>query len=313
MADPHDTPDPLASDIERIHALRDQGRLTPAEAERLVAVLRGEAPNADDDAVASDVGATAGARAGSSASARTAPTGGADGPTAGAAELAPPSASGPEPASPGDLGAAEGSGARWFVIELLAADLNVTAVAGIDEPRLQRTVEGATLERHGDGWRLRYRSDRGRWGVWGNQPERIDVEIPSELGIELDVKAGDVTLTGVRSVRGRMLAGDLEIEGAAHVDVDKKAGDLTARIRPSSGRQRLVSKAGDLEVTLLPGSDVRVTADVKVGDLHADGPGLQGRRDSHGIGQRYRGTLGAGTAELELRLAAGSLRLRTET
>ena len=279
----HDSNDPLARDVERITALRDQGRLTDAEAERLIAVLRGDAPAPPTAATPASVPA----------------------PPRVATEASATESSRP----------ADDLGVRWLTIEMLAADLLVEPQPGLEAPRLRREVEDATLEPHGGGWRLRYRVDLGSWSVFGNHrgaPARIEVDVPEGMGVELDVKAGDVEIRGVSHVRGHMLAGDLLIDGASYVDVDKKAGDFEARIRPTSGKQRLVAKAGDLDVVLLPGSDVRVSADVKVGDLSVKGPGLQGERNSQGIGQRYSGTLGAGAAELELLLAAGSMTLRTE-
>lgn len=297
MASERDRNDPIARDVERIEALRDDGRLTAEEAARLISVLRGQA----DASV---------------------PTSPASGPTAVPDDAAPAEAAPAEPAPEGAAPAAseaapsevpsETAARRWLVVEMLAADLQVTPVAGSAEPRLRASVEGATLQPDGDGWRLRYRRDGSSWWMMGNRPERIEVEVPEELGVDLDVKAGDVTLQGVRFVRGRMLAGDLAIDGAEYVDVDKKAGDFSARIRPKRGRQRLTSKAGDLDVTLLPGSDVRVNASVKVGDLRVEGAGMRGDHQSQGIGHRYQGTLGAGEAELELTLAAGSLTLAAE-
>jgi hypothetical protein len=205
-------------------------------------------------------------------------------------------------------------GVSWLVTEMLAADLVVEAKPGIAAPSLRKPVEDATLEREGDGWRLRYRTEWSNWSIFGGRsgPDRIEVDVPEGMGVELDVKAGDVSVRGVAHVRGRMLAGDLVIDGASFVDVDKKAGDFEARIRPTVGKQRLVAKAGDLDVVLLPGSDVRISASVKVGDLRIRGEGFEGSRESHGIGHRQSLTLGAGTAELELRLSAGSLTLKSE-
>ena len=318
----HDSNDPLARDIERINVLRDQGRLTGAEADRLIAVLRGAAPAAEIDADS---------RAAADATADAAPMS-ADEPAVAAPQAplpperptpptppappAPPTAPTP-PTTPATRAsrARDDMGVPWLVTEMLAADLVVEAKPGIDTPSLRKPVQDATLEREGDGWRLRYRTEWSNWSIFGGRsggPDRIEVDVPEGMGVELDVKAGDVTVRGVSHVRGRMLAGDLVIDGASFVDVDKKAGDFEARIRPTAGTQRLVAKAGDLDVVLLPGSDVRVSASVKVGDLRIRGEGFKGSRESQGIGHRQSLTLGAGTAGLGLRLSAGSLTLKAE-
>ncbi len=301
MTSEHDTNDPLARDVERILALRDSGRLSAAEADKLIAVLRGEAPN-DVEPVTemSDAPDAEAATPGAQSEPSVPP----------APAAPPPSASGQE--RPGPAARPDAVGVRWLTLAVAAADLRVTPGEAGSEPRLREEVEGATLEATSDGWRLEYRVDRGSWWGIGSSPARLDVEVPSDAGVVLDVKAGDVELEGVRYVRGRMLAGDLLIDGAEEVDVDKKAGDFTARIRPTSGRHRLVAKAGDLDVTLLRGADVSVSANVKVGDLDTSGAGLEGERSSRGVGQRYSGRLGSGSAELELSLTAGSLRLRSE-
>ncbi len=318
----HDSNDPLARDIERINVLRDQGRLTGAEADRLIAVLRGAAPAAEIDA---DSGAAADATAAAAPMSADEPAVAAPQaplpperptPPTPPAPPAPPTAPTP-PTTPATRAsrARDDMGVPWLVTEMLAADLVVEAKPGIDTPSLRKPVQDATLEREGDGWRLRYRTEWSNWSIFGGRsggPDRIEVDVPEGMGVELDVKAGDVTVRGVSHVRGRMLAGDLVIDGASFVDVDKKAGDFEARIRPTAGTQRLVAKAGDLDVVLLPGSDVRVSASVKVGDLRIRGEGFKGSRESQGIGHRQSLTLGAGTAELELRLSAGSMTLKTE-
>lgn len=319
----------LQRDIDRITALRDQGRLSDEEARRLIAVLRGDIPDdePEPDAVPSEpsdraapaaqaprvetVGDAGDASDGALREAGAAADealGAVAGAFAGAFASATSAAAGSAAATP-----AEDLGVTWLVAEAVAADLVVESVATVPEPRLRRPVEDAVLERHGEGWRLRYRNDLSNWTFFGRNrgPERIELELPAGMGVHLDVKAGDVRLQGVTHVRGRMLAGDLHVDGAAYVDVDKKAGDLEVRMRPTGGAQRLVAKAGDVDVTFAPGSDVRVSADVKVGDLRVDGDQLQGERSSKGVGHRYVGTIGAGSAELTVRLTAGSLRLRS--
>ncbi len=272
--------------------------------------MRGAAPDIEAD-IEADAETDAETVAETAAESDAAPVGT---PAAARAPQPPPTTTGgvtkPATAQPRD-----DMGVAWLVTEMLAADLVVEAKPGIAAPSLRKPVEDATLEPEGDGWRLRYRTEWSGWSIFGSRrdgPDRIEVDVPEGMGLELDVKAGDVTVRGVAHVRGRMLAGDLMIDGASFVDVDKKAGDFEARIRPTAGKQRLVAKAGDLDVVLLPGSDVRVSATVKVGDLRIRGDGVKGSRESQGIGHRQSFTLGAGTAELELRLAAGSMTLKTE-
>jgi hypothetical protein len=320
----------LQRDIERVEALRDQGRLSEEEAHRLIAVLRGEAPDDEPDAEpgAPDDRAAAAAPARRAAAVDDDIDGAlseageavdealravADETGRAASAGAFVTASSAEGARATTEAPADDLGITWLLAEMLAAELVVESVAGATEPRLRTPVDDAVLEHHGDGWRLRYRSDRSSWTFFGldRTLERIELELPVGMGVELAVKAGDVRLQGVTHVRGRMLAGDLLIDGASFVDVDKKAGDLEVRMRPTSGSQRVIAKAGDVDVTLLDGSDVRVAADVKVGDLRVDGALLQQERSSKGVGHRYVGTVGAGSAELTVRLTAGSLRLRS--
>jgi hypothetical protein len=104
-----------------------------------------------------------------------------------------------------------------------------------------------------------------------------------------------------------MLAGDLSVRDAAAVDLSKAAGDLSVAFRPTTGRHRISAKAGDVDVRFLPGSDASVEASVSMGDL--DAPGFE--VDDRMVGAQARGTLGAGSAQVEVRLTAGDLNLRT--
>jgi hypothetical protein len=196
---------------------------------------------------------------------------------------------------------------RWCTVKLLAGEVEVE-VADIPSPVLVEG-EGFTLAPDGDGMRL---SDSRGVGLGvlgirlGRRDSRARLQLPRDWGLALDVKAGDVRARDVRWVRGQMLAGDVRLLGTEWVDLVKLAGDIEAHLKPTTGEQRIESRAGDLEVHLLSGSDVRVIAEVTIGELEAPGFEVVERA----VGARAERVFGAGTALLKLNLTAGDLAVR---
>jgi hypothetical protein len=353
------------SEIERVQALRDAGHITPAEAERLIGVLRElDGVGAEGAAAGMVVGATEpDARPAAHQATRTEASipGTPPGPPAPPTPPSPPGPSGPtnppvppgppeptvppvppgpsepdapdvppgpdapdapdvppgsdRPGAPSESDRSEEAlgatglapqGTRWCAIELTAADLSVTS-DDVGEPIVDAgddhdivvtpTVDGVRIHsKRGpgiDSWIGRVRS------------LSVSVRLPRAWALALDLKAGDADVRGVRFVHGRMLAGDLDVRGAEAIDVSKAAGDLHVEFRPTRGRHRIVSKAGDVRVTLLPGTDAAVEASVSIGDLHARGFEVERRT----VGAQARGRFGDGSAEVEVRLTAGDLKL----
>jgi hypothetical protein len=325
------------SDIERIHALRDAGHITPEEAERLIGVLN-ELDEVPEGAASEPAAAAA---AGADASAEPAQPSGRDvrdvddvdhvaASVRAAAREAAASVreavgaarrvSGQASATAGQARAAGSAGdttpidlapagTRWCAIELTAADLSVVA-DDIAEPVVQGDDEQKLIVTATDDG-IRVTSERG-WSVdrWMGRSTSLDVHVrlPRAWGVALDLKAGDADVEGVPYVRGRMLAGDLSVRNAAAVDVSKAAGDLAVSFRPTEGRHRISAKAGDVDVHLLPGSDAAIEASVSMGDLHA--PGFE--VDDRMVGAQARGRIGAGNARVEVRLTAGDLSVRSD-
>jgi hypothetical protein len=198
-------------------------------------------------------------------------------------------------------------GTRWCAIELTAADVSVTA-ADVAEPVIESDddQEIVITPTH-DGVRIGSRRGAGLESWIGRMRSlSVDVRLPRAWGLALDLKAGTASVRDVRFVHGRMLAGELEVRGAEAVDLSKAAGDLTVEFRPTQGRHRIVSKAGDVDVILLPGSHAVVEGSVSIGDLHARGFEI----DRRTVGGQARGRFGDGSARVEVRLTAGDLKLR---
>ena len=197
-------------------------------------------------------------------------------------------------------------GTRWLRIDLPAGDLDVRA-ADVDAPTLDDDGEGRVkLEVTADGARLFTDPERGLLGRY--TPADARVRVPRAWGIDLDVKAGDLDVRDVPFVAGRILAGDVEVRGARGLDLTCLAGDVSIAVAPTEGRHRLVARAGDLSVRLLPGSDVVVDGRVSLGDASARGLA----RERRGMGAVVHGRIGAGKARLSIELGAGDLEVRAE-
>jgi hypothetical protein len=306
---PHDPPEPtstLEADVARIESMRAAGTITPEEADRLIEVLREIAAAERDIEAIGEPPAPAPA----SEPARpleptpaSAPEPAPEPTPARPPEGAPMPEPGPSEPAAGPQRAAEAR--AWIEVAIIAGDIRIQG-GDVDEPVLRSDGDAVVMERHGDGWRVR--DVREDWfGRFAGAD--VDVTVPRALGVKLDVKAGDVRIRDVAAVSGRIMAGDLEIDGVEAIDLHKSAGDLSARVRLTHGRHRIRASAGDVKVTLLRGSDVAVRASVTMGDIH--GP-ADFERVRSGLGGTLDGRVGAGRAELEVRLSAGDVRIEKE-
>ncbi|HNQ99460.1 MAG TPA: hypothetical protein PKN52_05635 [Trueperaceae bacterium] len=223
----------------------------------------------------------------------------------------------PAPAADAGLPA----GTKWVRVELVAGDLDVGVDPQLTEPRAESDTGEAALERTDYGYRVSIGRGEGSFlrGLEGplaglliskGRPGDLKLTLPAGYGVDLAMTTGDVDLDGVPFLRGTLSAGDLDAHGLEGINFSSMAGDVSVSLRPTSGRHRIVNTAGELKVTLLPGSDVAVHGDVSIGEAKA-GPEFQtGRRMMSGT---VSGAIGAGTARLDLKVTAGSIKLRTGT
>lgn len=213
------------------------------------------------------------------------------------------------------------AGTKWVRVELVAGDLDVGVDPQLTEPRAESDTGEAALERTDYGYRVSIGRGEGSFlrGLEGplaglliskGRPGDLKLTLPAGYGVDLAMTTGDVDLDGVPFLRGTLSAGDLDAHGLEGIDFSSMAGDVSVSLRPTSGRHRIVNTAGELKVTLLPGSDVAVHGDVSIGEAKA-GPEFQtGRRMMSGT---VSGAIGAGTARLDLKVTAGSIKLKTGT
>jgi hypothetical protein len=202
-------------------------------------------------------------------------------------------------------------GQRWARISGFCGDLDVRSAPNISEPSISGN---ASFSWDGSVFAIRTPSKDSEGGRnWLHRLHRaagdLKVTLPEGMGLELSVTAGDGNVRGVREVRGNFTGGDFDLRDAEHIDLTTTAGDVSISLRPRSGKQRLRATSGDIDLTLLGGSSVTVSGKATCGDLELP----QGFTRDGGFGtQRFAGTVGAGEAELELRLTAGDVDVKLE-
>ncbi|WP_188973569.1 hypothetical protein [Deinococcus aerolatus] len=116
----------------------------------------------------------------------------------------------------------------------------------------------------------------------------------AEMGgpTHLSVNGGNLTLTGAHSLNASVNGGNLRWAGVL-----------------AGGDHRVEVNAGNATLHLLPGTSLRVDADVTVGAFKAD---FATSKSGSFMNTRHAGQLGSGEATLSCRVAAGQVKLLTE-
>ncbi|TBH17638.1 SHOCT-like domain-containing protein [Thermus thermamylovorans] len=174
-------------------------------------------------------------------------------------------------------------------IRILAtgANLEVRGVAGLAEPE----GKGGTLAREEEGYLYRVAFGEGA------------LRVPEGVWLALEARGSNVELARV-ALRGRALGANLEGEALVGLDLDLVGGNLEAGLLLWEGEHRLLVQAGNAELRFLPGSDLLVEAEARLGQVEAEGPW----RRVAGPGG-FRGVLGEGRARLSARVRMGNLEL----
>lgn len=292
-------------DRQRIEALAEEGKITREEADRLLGVLD-EIDGTEQEL--NGVGEVAKAEGGNG-------VGGSSRAPAATGAAATSTYSEPAPASsvrPSGHVSGPGKG-QTVEVKLLAGNLRIEVDPALDTPVANDDERGEVdLEKIDDGYRL------GGAAAEGSVLERmvsrlsrrdVHLSVPEGWGVRLDMKAGDVSVRGpLAFLSGQLLAGDLDADELHGVDLTVKAGDVDFTLLLTDGQHRIQAVAGDLDLRLLPSSDVSVKARVNVGDLSTP---EDWRRKARGLGYGVEHSLGTGRAAFNLELATGDLTIGT--
>ncbi|PZA06706.1 MULTISPECIES: hypothetical protein [unclassified Meiothermus] len=160
---------------------------------------------------------------------------------------------------------------RWVKVNMLAGQLEVRVDPSLQEPRVWGK---ASVRQVGQDLVVEPQPVQGDFlgGVLKNfRAGELDVRLPPGWGLELDGKAGDIEIEGVAFVRGRLLAGDIELREVGGLDLDVKAGNIEGSALLREGSHRLRIEMGNAQVRLLPGSSLKLKAGVGLGNLETPG------------------------------------------
>lgn len=146
------------------------------------------------------------------------------------------------------------------------------------------------------------------WGLgWGGTGHRTPfaVRMNPDLPLEVDLTAGSLSVTGVRSpLRLDVGAGTMRLDGVAGpLTLGVTSGGIVVRGQITQGGSQIRCELGKVAVQLDPGSSVRVTGRAHLGKVV-----LPGKEPAFGAGLiEDTAVVGGGNATLEIETSAGGI------
>ncbi|MDX2004337.1 MAG: hypothetical protein SFU83_03590 [Meiothermus sp.] len=191
---------------------------------------------------------------------------------------------------------------RWIRLRLLAGELEVKL-----DPSLQSPVvaEGqAEVRPSGGDVEIIPQMVKSSFlgGLLSGMPVgSLEIRVPPGWGLDLDSKAGNVEVDGIDYLRGRIAAGNVELERVKGLDLETSAGNIEGTLLLTEGRHRLKVSMGNVDLDLLEGSSVRLDAGVSMGNLAMNGNFQPGTS-----------IVGGGSASFDLAVRMGNLEVRAK-
>lgn len=275
------------SERERIGALLETGKITQDEAALLYSALddADQAVNEADQAVSDAVGASIGTAAGK----------------AGFREEAPPQPSGDLRGSTGET-PGDAPSLHWVKVRLMAGALE----ARLDRSLAQPYIEGsAEVRQVGQDLEVTPRLPGGSFlGILGHVGP-VEMRLPPGWGLDIDTKAAQIEADGIAFLKGRVAAGNVELDEVEGLDLEVTAGNIEGSLLLKEGSHRLRVTMGNAELDLEEGSSARVVSSVSMGNLETKG------HFSPGSGYSDK-QVGDGKARLEVSVRMGNLEIKAK-
>jgi len=195
---------------------------------------------------------------------------------------------------------------NWVRVELTAGNLEVRVDPSLSEPVASG---GLSLEKDGQNYRAGSGDDGGIFSFFKSGSfSESSLALPAGYGLEVNTRAGNVTVHSVPYLKGKVTAGQLIAYGVGGVDVEVRAGNFEGSAALTSGQHRINVSAGNAELRLEPQSDYRLRGQVVMGNLETTG-----RYQNHGGGlhQSVNVLHGQGKADLRVDVKMGNCWIET--
>ena len=169
------------------------------------------------------------------------------------------------------------SGLRWVKVHMLAGNIEASVDPSLQTPQLTRG--NADMRSVGQDIELDVQAVRSDFlgGLLGSiKAGDIELKLPEGWGLEVDGKAGEVDVKDVACLRGRVLAGNVELERVHGLDLSVRAGNVEGSLLLTEGQNNLKVSMGNVELKLLEGSNVKVTPHVSLGNVSPNHPPVMG-------------------------------------
>lgn len=268
------------SERERIQALLGAGKITQEEANLLYSALdeADQALNQADQVIGDAVGSN-GAAAGKAGF---------------KSETWPPSG--------------EAQSLRWVRVRLLAGALEAKLDSSLSQPHIEGSAE---VRQVGQDLEVMPRLPGGSFlGILGPVGP-VEMRLPPGWGLEVDSKAAQIEAEGITFLKGRVMAGNVELDEVAGLDLEVSAGNIEGSLLLKEGSHRLRVTMGNAELELEKGSSVRVQSGVSMGNLETKG--FSGQASSSNLNNQPLGQqIGDGRALLEVFVRMGNLELEAK-
>lgn len=191
-------------------------------------------------------------------------------------------------------------GLRWVRVRLTAGQLEARLDPALELPVVEGPAEvrrvGADLEIVPETMNAGFLNGLlGRMGT-------LELCLPPGWGLEVEGKAAQVEAQGIDFLKGRVAVGSVELEAVKGLDLEVTAGNIEGSLLLQEGTHQLRVSMGNAELDLLPGSSVRLSASVSLGNQEIKGL----ERNPNG-GDRQ---LGEGRARLEVSVRMGNLEIK---
>ena len=213
----------------------------------------------------------------------------------------------------------------WVIVSLLAGDVNIEMDPAIKAPEVDGKV---TLTKQGNNYLIGQKKEKikdtkaeaenrddfdkfidgiGNFisDVVGGIRGDITIRVPASFGVDLNLKAGDLSIHGVTYVKGSVLSGDVDLDDIKGIDLNVGAGDLDAHLHLTNGQHRIKVAVGDVDIILHPDSDVAVSASVSIGDIDTNETSFKSSKRM--MGGSVNGQIGNANASLDIQLSTGDL------